>query len=288
MMRRAIRTAIFSTAIGSTHGWSDPINLGPGVNKKDAFEGQPTITPDGKTLYFVSIREDEIGDIDNMDLYYSISKKMAHGARPRTSAPLSIRRRTRNRLLSMKTATRSISVRRGTKAWAVSIFITPNTTAWAIGWFPKNLGHPINTEGADVNFFVAVDGKTAYFSSNEREDGAWRVGFVQFSAVQRSPTRPVLFLKGKLTDDQNRRVTDAKVRFENMRTKEVYEVEADSITGNYVAVMNFTSDVVMTVEREGAAFTSRYFSTEDTSLTGVTKMNVEVKEAKAGEAYRLA
>jgi outer membrane protein OmpA-like peptidoglycan-associated protein len=94
-------------------------------------------------------------------------------------------------------------------------------------------------------------------------------------------------LKGKLTDDQNRRVTDAKVRFENMRTKEVYEVEADSITGNYVAVMNFTSDVVMTVEREGAAFTSRYFSTEDTLLTGVTKMNVEVKEAKAGEAYRL-
>jgi hypothetical protein len=57
------------------HGWSDPINLGPGVNKKDAFEGQPTITPDGKTLYFVSIREDEIGDIDNMDLYYSHLKE---------------------------------------------------------------------------------------------------------------------------------------------------------------------------------------------------------------------
>jgi outer membrane protein OmpA-like peptidoglycan-associated protein len=72
-----------------------------------------------------------------------------------------------------------------------------------------------------------------------------------------------------------------------MKTKEVTEVEVDTLTGDYVAVMNFTSDVVMTVERREAAFTSRYFSTEDSTLSGVPEIDVKVKKLKVGEAYRL-
>lgn len=269
------------------HGWSDPINLGSGVNKKDAFEGQPTITPDGKTLYFVSIREDEIGDIDNMDLYYSHLKEDGTWDEAKNlGTTINTKKNEKSPFIHEDSHTLYFSSEGHKGVGSFDIYYTKHDSLG--NWLaPKNLGHPINTEGADVNFFVAVDGKTAYFSSNEREDGAGGWDLFSFPLYKEAQPDKVLFLKGKLTDDQNRRVTDARVRFENMRTKEVYEVEADSITGNYVAVMNFTSDVVMTVEREGAAFTSRYFSTEDTSLTGVTKMNVEVKEAKAGEAYRL-
>ena len=269
------------------HGWSEPVNLGEGVNKKDAFEGQPTITPDGKTLYFVSIREDEIGDIDNMDLYSSkLQEDGTWGPAKNLGTTINTKKNEKSPFIHEDSHTLYFSSEGHGGVGSFDIYYTKQDSLgnW---WKPKNLGHPINTEGADVNFFVAVDGKTAYFSSNEREDGMGGWDLYSFPLYKEARPDRVLFLKGKLTDDQNRRVTDAKVRFENMRTKEVYEVEADSITGNYVAVMNFNSDVVMTVEREGAAFTSRYLSTEDSSLTGITKMNVEVKAAKAGEAYRL-
>ncbi len=271
----------------SYHGWSDPVNVGPGVNGKNSFEGQPTVTPDGKTLYFVSIREDEIGDIDNMDLYVShLQEDGTWGQAKNLGTTINTKGHEKSPFIHEDSHTLYFSSdgHNGIGDFDIYYVRQDSLGNWTK---PKNIGHPINTEGADVGFFVAVDGKTAYISSNEREDGIGGWDMFSFPLYKEARPEKVLFLKGQLKDENNKRITDATIKFKNMETKEVHEVDVDTLTGDYVAVMNFSSDIVMTVEKKGAAFTSRYLSKEDTTLNDVKKMNVEVKQVKVGEAYKL-
>ena len=108
-----------------------------------------------------------------------------------------------------------------------------------------------------------------------------------FELYKEARPEKVLFLKGQLRDENNRRITDATIKFKNMQTKEVTEVDVDTLTGDYVAVMNFSSDMVMTVDKKGAAFTSRYLSREDSTLNDVKKIDLEVKQVKVGASYKL-
>lgn len=67
--------------------WSRPVNLGPDVNSA-AWESQPSLSSDGRTLYFVSDRR---GGIGNKDIYVSYNWRTADGQRPKTLDRTSIR-----------------------------------------------------------------------------------------------------------------------------------------------------------------------------------------------------
>lgn len=269
------------------HGWDTPINVGPGINGKNSFEGQPTVTPDGKTLYFVSIREDEIGSIDNMDLYVSrLQEDGTWSKATNLGTTINTKGNEKSPFIHEDSHTLYFSSdgHNGIGNFDIYYVRQDSLGNWTK---PKNIGFPINTEGADVGFFVSVDGKTAYFCSNEREDGISGWDLFSFPLYKEARPEKVLFLKGKLTDENNKRITDAKLSFKNMETKEVTQVNVDSLTGDYVAVMNFSSDIVMSVEKKGAAFSSRYLSKEDTTLNVITKLDIEVKQVKVGGSYRL-
>jgi outer membrane protein OmpA-like peptidoglycan-associated protein len=271
----------------SYHGWSEPVNLGPGVNGKNSFEGQPTVTPDGKTLYFVSIREDEIGDIDNMDLYIShLQEDGTWGQAKNLGTTINTKGHEKSPFIHEDSHTLYFSSNGHQGIGDFDIYYTKQDESG--NWIkPKNIGFPINTEGPDVGFFVAVDGETAYISSEERDDGVGGWDMFSFPLYKEARPEKVLFLKGKLKDENNKRITDATIEFKNMDTKEVTEVDVDTLTGDYVAVMNFSSDMVMTVKKKDAAFTSRYLSTKDSTLNDIKKVDVEVKKVKVGEAYKL-
>ncbi len=271
----------------SYHGWSEPINVGSGVNGKNSFEGQPTVTPDGKTLYFVSIREDEIGDVDNMDLYVSHrDEDGTWGDATNLGTAINTKGNEKSPFIHEDSHTLYFSSdgHSGIGNFDIYYVRQDSTHNWTK---PKNIGFPINTEGADVGFFVAVDGKTAYVSSNEREDGVGGWDLFNFPLYKEARPEKVLFLKGKLKDENNKRITDARLSFKDMKTKQITEVDVDTLTGEYVAVMNFSNDIVMTVEKKGAAFTSRYLSTQDSTLNEIKKVDVEVKQVKVGESYKL-
>ncbi|MBI1289300.1 MAG: OmpA family protein [Flavobacteriales bacterium] len=269
------------------HGWDEPINLGENINGKNSFEGQPAVTPDGKTLYFVSIREDSIGSIDNMDLYVSeLQEDGTWGPAKNLGTTINTKGHEKSPFIHEDSHTLYFSSDGHNGIGDFDIYYTRHDSLghWTK---PQNIGFPINTEGADVGFFVAVDGKTAFISSNEREDGVGGWDMFSFPLYREARPEKVLFLKGHLKDENNKRITDATIKFKNMETKEVHEVDVDTLTGEYVAVMNFSNDLVMTVEKKGSAFTSRYLSTADSSLNDIKKVDVEVKQVKVGEAYKL-
>lgn len=269
--------------------WEEPVNLGLGVNQPNSFEGQPTITPDGKTLYFVSIRNDSLsnGKDDNMDLYVShLQEDGTWGAAVNLGDVINTEKNEKSPFIHEDSHTLYFSSdgHRGVGGFDIYYVRMGDDGNWTE---PKNIGYPINNEHDDVGFFVSVDGKTGYFSSNERDDGIGGWDLFEFPLYEEARPEKVLFMKGQLLDEKKKPVTDAKIEFTNIDTKEVTEIEVDSITGRYVAVVNFESDMIMTVDKKEAGFNTRYLSTEDTTLDKIVEEDVEVKKMDVGSTHRL-
>lgn len=266
--------------------WAKPKNLGPGVNGKKSFEGQPTITPDGKTLYFVSIREDEIGTIYDMDLYVSrLGANGEWGPAKNLGRTINTKGNEKSPFIHEDSHTLYFSSDGQPGIGKFDIFLTRQDS---LGQWqkPKNIGHPINSEFDDVGFFVSVDGQTAYFSSNERDGvGGWDL--FSFHLYKEARPEKVMFVRGELKDENNQPVTEAKIELKNVRTKEVTQFEVNQPDGKYVAVMNLSDDVVMTVKKDGAAFNARYIAKTDTAALKTSKIDMTVREQKKGGTYRL-
>jgi outer membrane protein OmpA-like peptidoglycan-associated protein len=79
----------------------------------------------------------------------------------------------------------------------------------------------------------------------------------------------------------------AKIELRNVNTSEIIDVDYDTTTGNYSSVVLFNSDYIMTVREEGYAYTSQYFSEEDTTIKGVVTNDMEVRKIEVGQAYNL-
>jgi outer membrane protein OmpA-like peptidoglycan-associated protein len=266
--------------------WQKPKNVGTGVNGKKSFEGQPTVTPDGKTLYFVSIREDEIGTINDMDLYMSrLGANGEWGPARNLGRTINTKGNEKSPFIHEDSHTLYFSSDGHPGIGKFDIYLTRQDSAgkWVA---PKNIGYPINTEHDDVGFFVSVDGHTAFLSSNERSGvGGWDL--FSFPLYKEARPEKVMFVRGELKDDNNQPVTEARIELKNVRTQEVQQFEVNHAEGKFIAVMNMNDDVVMTVKKDGAAFNARYISKADTATLKTAKLEMTVKEQAKGSVHRL-
>lgn len=271
--------------------WTEPVSVGEGVNQKNSFEGQPSVSADGKTMYFVSIREDEIGTIDNMDLYKSemqIDGKW--GKAKNLGRKINTTGNEKSPFIHSDSHTLYFSSDGQKGLGGFDIFYCRQDSS---GNFtsPVNIGYPINSEHDDVGFFVSADSKTAFFSSNELKNGVGGWDMYSFQLYKEARPEMMRIAKGELKDDGGKPITTGKIELKNIKTKEIQQVDVDTISGEYVAVMNVNTDYIMTVKSEGAAFTSQFIAKEDTAKFStpktVQKIDFEVKQIETGSAHRI-
>lgn len=278
---------IFESHLNEKDEWTEPQNLGPGVNGNNSFEGQASISADGKSLYFVSIRKDEIGTEDNMDLYVSKKEPSGNwGKATNLGTKINTKGNEKSPFLHSDSQTLYFSSDSLPGMGGFDIFMTKEDEQG--NWItPKNIGYPINTAEDDLGFFVSTDGQTAYFSSNVlKKAGGWDL--YSFPLYKEARPEKIVFLKGELKNETDQPAKNARIEVKNLRTKEVKEIPVDSISGKYVAVFSVKEDMMLTVKSEGGAFQSKYFSKKDTAAVGKpTQLNLEVKPLKKGGAYRI-
>lgn len=263
--------------------WSEIKNAGPNINGKDTWESQPSLSSDGRTLYFASNR---VGGLGGIDIWKSTKDAKGNWGPPENLGP---RINTDGNEKSPffhsdgQTLYFSSTGHLGYGGYDIYLSKLSKDTGWVK---PKNIGYPINSERDDLGFFVSTDGKYGYFASDKlKGNGGWDV--YSFELYKEARPERVLFVSGALRDENNQVISDAKVEIKNTRTREVTTVEVDSLTGKYVAVVAFNEDHILTVKQPGKAFTSQYFSAADSSLGKPMKMDLKVEEIKVGKPYKL-
>lgn len=263
--------------------WSEIKSLGPEVNSPQSWDSQPTVSADGKTIYFASNRPGGLGELDiwkttrNPDGTWSSPVNL--GPEINTSGS------EKSPFFHSDGQTLYFSSNGLMGFGGYDIFMSKLNTEnhWKV---PRNLGYPINSEKDDLGFFVSTDGKTGYFASDKlKGNGGWDI--YAFDLYKEARPERVIFVSGELKDENNNALTEARVEIKNVKTKEVTTIDVDSLTGKYVAVMAFNEDHIMTVKQPGKAFTSQYLSTADSSLNKPKQLDMEVKEIKVGTNYKI-
>lgn len=143
--------------------WSMPRKLKGSVNT-NSWESQPCVSSDGRELYFVSRRN------GNADIYRSFRNADGTWGEPQNlGAPVNTKGTEMAPFLHPDGHTLYFSSDKHIGMGGFDLFMSRRGEdgQWQE---PVNLGFPINTQGDEINFFVAADGKTAFISS-QREGG---------------------------------------------------------------------------------------------------------------------
>ncbi len=276
--------------------WSELVNLGPNINGVRTWESQPSISADGNTLYFSSIRPGNIGWNENnptSDIYYSIRDENGVWGKAVNMGPIiNTAGNEKSPFIHSDSQTLYFSSDGHPGVGGYDIFYSKfRDDNWEK---PKNIGYPINTKDDDIGFIVSTDGKKAYFSSNKfKGKGGWDV----YSMNLHEAARPekVMFVKGKLSDETGQALPDARIEIKNLKTKEITKGMVDSITGHYAVAVTINQEkrddsFLMVVKKEDYSFTSFYIEAAediedvfDESLL----VNFEVKPIEVGQAVKI-
>jgi outer membrane protein OmpA-like peptidoglycan-associated protein/tetratricopeptide (TPR) repeat protein len=263
--------------------WSDLKRLKYPVNKSDSWESQPTISSDGNTLIFSSIRSGGVGGSD----LYSVTRDESGNWGDLKSLNINTEGNEKSPFLHPDSETLYFSSDTHLGLGGLDIFYCKkdSTCNWAN---PINIGYPINSENDDLAFFVSTDGKTAYFSSNKLSGvGGWDL--YEFPLYKAARPEKVLFLKGEVKAEQGELLFDAVVEVKSMKTKEVTRVEVNQESGQYVGVINVEEDedVMVTVKTKDYAFNSQYISADDKEYQKPSQLDFKMQSIEEGKSFRI-
>lgn len=261
--------------------WSEIRNLGPNINTPDGWESQPSLSGDGKTLYFASWRADSKG----IDIYFSNRRSDGSWSQAKNiGPPINTEKHDKSPFIHSDSRTLYFSSQGHKNFGGYDIFYTQHDDQW--NWSePKNVGYPINTDEDEHGFIVASNGRSVYYSSGKFKNTRGPLNILNFDLYKEARPNKVLLVKGKV--DTDKPIKKAKVELKNMNTKEVQSFDVDSVDGSFAAIITVkdTEEVVMNLKGDDIGFQSKLIKKDTNSL--VARVDMEAKELKVGESYTI-
>ncbi len=263
--------------------WTDIETLSDAVNLPNAWDSQPTISSDGKTLYFIS---DRPGGLGGYDIYKSERNDFGEWSKAvNLGPPINSAGNEKSPFIHSDSQTLYFSSDGILGMGGYDIFFSRlgEDGEWSK---PTNIGYPINSVDDEVGFFVSTDGKFGYFASNKFNGvGGWDL--YSFELYKEARPERVLFIKGELKNENTREPLKARIELKNAETKKITNIPVDSTTGEYAVVVLFRNDYILTVKKEGYAYESKYISNKDTVYDQPVNIDVAIKPIEVGESYTL-
>jgi outer membrane protein OmpA-like peptidoglycan-associated protein len=263
--------------------WTKIKSVSDKINQSTTWESQPSISSDGKTLYFVS---DRPGGIGGYDIYKSIKNEKGEWGNPINLGPkINSKGNEKSPFIHPDGKTLYFSSDGWLGLGGYDIFYSHLDTNgnWSK---PKNIGYPINSQEDEIGFFVSTDGSHGFFASNKLKGrGGWDL--YSFELYNDARPEKVLFIKGTVKSEAIAEPVKARIELKNLETKKISEIPLDTTTGNYVAIAPFNDDYIMTVKKEGYVYESRYISRIDSTFKTPARIDVKIEPIELNKSYRI-
>ncbi|MDA3781492.1 MAG: OmpA family protein, partial [Bacteroidales bacterium] len=235
--------------------WLNPVNISSPVNS-EKWEAQPSISSDGKTLYFVSNRS---GGKGGKDIW--MSEKLPNGNWSKPSN-LGDSINTKGNEISPfihadnKTLYFTSDGLLGMGGYDIYKTVRKNDASWAT---PVNIGYPINTQFDETGLIVNARGERAFFSSDRYSSSG--LDIYEFELYKDARPQQVSYLKGKVFDKETKRKIKAKFELINIENnKIVMQAESDAQNGEFLVCIPTNNNYALNVSKAGYLFYSDNFS----------------------------
>ena len=271
---------------GNDFQWTTLDNLGPNINTSDGWEAQPSLSADGKELFFTSARK---GSRDN-DIYYSQRQKDGSWSKAIPFDIINTAGKDKSPFFHQDGKTlyfvsSNSNERKGLGGLDI-FYIRKQGDIWSE---PKNIGFPINSENDELGLFISTDGKTAYFSSTN--EGNWDI--YGFDLYQEARPQEIILVKGQLLDENGNGIKNASitVNYNESGTSNTFQVNGDD--GKYTAVVEVSKieNITISINKEGFAYNGLVIEKEklETNKSTILQLgNLKIDTLLEGKAYNLS
>ena len=258
--------------------WSEARNIGPTINSK-YWESQPTISPDGRELYFVSNRPAGYGD---MDIWKSVLSEQGTFSTPvNLGSTINTPFDEMSPFIHTDNQTLYFASNGHPGLGDFDLFLSRRDYPVASWQNPINLGYPINTLGVENSLIVASDGKTAYFASDKsgygQEDIFW------FHLPQEMQSQQVAYLNTKVYDAKTKTPMKSSIEIIDLATgKVMISSFTYTKTGEFFTCLPANTNYAVNVSKDGYLFHSENFVLNEQSALQALKLDIPLQRLNKG------
>jgi OmpA-OmpF porin, OOP family len=260
--------------------WSEPKNLGQLVNSSD-WESQPSLSADGRTLYFVSDRK---GGVGRRDIWISTLDAKGNWMRARNlGREINTEYDEISPFIHVNNSTLYFATNGLTGFGGYDIHYTErdNNGKWTA---PINMGAPINNHEDQFSLFITADGEKAFYSHESLGENGQSFSKL-YEVIVPEPQRPrkTNFVKGKITDKETGKPLLASVELINIErdTLDAF-TKSDSISGAYLMVLAKGARYALYINKQNYLFKSLNFDFVEAPSNEPIIINIELEKIKAG------
>lgn len=256
--------------------WSSPQNMGKVINTS-AWESHPSLSPDGRTLYFTSNRK---GGKGGADIW---SSTLDSNGKWQKAVNLSINTSHSDMTpyIHADGKTFYFSSQGYPGMGAHDIFYTRIDEEGAFTK-PQNLGYPINSSLDEFGMIADPEGRMAYYAS-EMKGGNGKLDLYKFELPSDARAIPTQSIHGMVYDRDTKRKLVGKVELLDLQTgKLVASTNSDKFSGRFLVALPSERDYALNVSRDGYLFYSENFSLKGKQAEEV-ELLVPLVPIKVGE-----
>jgi OOP family OmpA-OmpF porin len=262
--------------------WSEPENLGSAINSRN-WESQPSLSADGRTLYFVSNRP---GGVGGNDIYMSRLTQEAGWSRPENlGSPVNTPRDEISPFMHANGQTLYFASNGHKRMGGYDLFMTEvHDEEWLE---PRNMGFPINNHEDQVSLYVTPDGRQGYYSDEEMQGGRVKRSMLyRFDIPEPVRVRHRSnYITGRVFDAETREPIEADITLLDINEDEMVEnVSSDPEHGTYYIVLTEGSEYGLYVNKRGYIFQSLSFNYQEDDMLEPIELDVYLEPVRSGAA----
>lgn len=233
--------------------WSQIKNMGDVINS-ESWDSHPSLSHDGKILYFSS---DRPGGYGGKDIWVSHLSDKGNWTKPEcldTSINTSADDFTPFIHADNQTLYFTSTGHQG--LGDSDLFMSKKVNdKWSKA---VNLGYPINTEDHEGGIFITLDGKTAYFCTDRYQKTDKNLDIYYFDVPPSIKPEPVSFVKGFVFDLLSGEILDAEINiYDNNSSVLVNTIKSDK--DSFLIALQGGVDYNFTIQKENYIFHSERF-----------------------------
>jgi outer membrane protein OmpA-like peptidoglycan-associated protein/tetratricopeptide (TPR) repeat protein len=260
----------YTKKLGSN--WTNPVNL-PGNVNSFVWESQPSLSADGRTLYFIR-RVSQRNQPMNSDIFVSrLDDNGTWGTAQRLPDYINTPVEEESVLIHPDGKTLYFASRGHVGMGGSDLYVCRMDKNGNWGE-PQNLGYPINTKFEENSLMVSPDGEIAFFAS-DREGGYGDLDIYYFEMPEKLRPTKTLYFEGVVYDVVTKRPIPGKFQLIDLETgKEVIYSEADKLTGEFMVSLPISKQYALNVTYPGYAFFSENFDMNNPDNNEAIHMDV--------------